>query len=103
MGGLLLNQNPASTNQPPPKAMIVDLMHACDVAEALAADPPASASGWQWSRQLRYYREEVGGTWLAPLPALFLHRQMLLAIYLAVCLAATRLARLLRLSSPHAF
>lgn len=40
--------------------MIVDLMHACDVAEALAAEPPTAASDWQWSRQLRYYREEPG-------------------------------------------
>jgi hypothetical protein len=37
--------------------MIVDLMHACDVAEALAADPPAALEDWQWARQLRFYSE----------------------------------------------
>jgi hypothetical protein len=43
--------------------MIVDLMRACDAADALAADPPASASDWAWDRQLRHYSQpatEVG-------------------------------------------
>jgi hypothetical protein len=37
------------------QAMVVDLMHACDVADALAADPPAGADDWPWARQLRFY------------------------------------------------
>lgn len=39
------------------QAMIVDLMHACDVAESLAADPPSSTSDWPWSKQLRFYSD----------------------------------------------
>ena len=41
--------------------MIVDLMHACDVAEALAADPPASAADWAWAKQLRFYSDSAQG------------------------------------------
>lgn len=51
--------NPRKTLQ----AMIIDLMHAADVAEGLAADPPASADDWPWARQLRFYLES-GQVWL---------------------------------------
>lgn len=42
--------------------MIVDLMHACDVTESLAADPPTAATDWQWSKQLRYYQDAAPTT-----------------------------------------
>lgn len=35
--------------------MVVDLMQACNAAEALAATPPASPHDWAWARQLRFY------------------------------------------------
>lgn len=40
--------------------MIIDLLHAADVAEGLAADPPASADDWPWARQLRFYLARPG-------------------------------------------
>lgn len=43
------------------QAMVVDLMRACDAADALARDPPASPRDWAWARQLRFYAEPPPG------------------------------------------
>eukprot|EP00879_Flechtneria_rotunda_P022050 GHRR01023264.1.p1 GENE.GHRR01023264.1~~GHRR01023264.1.p1 ORF type:complete len:267 (+),score=88.06 GHRR01023264.1:122-802(+) len=41
------------------QALIIDLMHSCDVVEGLLAGdgsgPPTSTEDWAWSKQLRYY------------------------------------------------
>jgi hypothetical protein len=45
-------------------------MHACDVADALAADQPATLRDWPWYKQLRFYhvnhRPQTGSTSTAP-------------------------------------
>ncbi len=46
-------------NQLKKQALVLDLLHYCEVAEELAAASPSSTSEWAWTRQLRYYAAKV--------------------------------------------
>lgn len=35
-------------------------MRACDIADALVADPPSALDDWPWARQLRFYAQPPG-------------------------------------------
>ena len=43
------------------QSLVLDLIHARDVAEHLLRERTARAEEWAWARQLRYYREGSGG------------------------------------------
>ncbi len=42
------------------QALVLDFIHYCDVAEALAKDKTAGVGEWGWTRQLRYYHRAEG-------------------------------------------
>jgi hypothetical protein len=39
---------------------VLDFIHYCDVAEALAKEKTAGTTEWGWTRQLRYYHRAEG-------------------------------------------
>lgn len=42
------------------QALVMDYIHYLDVVDYLITSRPAALTDWAWSRQLRYYKQEVG-------------------------------------------